>query len=71
MTIIFLEKSHTKCVRESSTRSYFKKSNLSIALDRESEILNSMLLLYVQVENYQNILKLRRWPLGFTPNKAF
>ena len=28
-------------------------------------VLNSLLLLYLQVEDYQNVLKLRCWPLAF------
>ena len=45
--------------------------NLSISLDKNSEILYNFLLLPVQFEVYQNILKLRRWPLACTPYKAF
>ena len=45
---IFL-KSHTQNVVE----------NVSISLVQQSETLNSLFLLYIQVEDYQNILKLR------------
>ena len=63
---IFLEKSSTKCCRKTSPRSFFKKSKLSISRDQQSEVSYSLLLLYVQAEAYQKILKLRCWPLGFT-----
>ena len=36
MTNIFLEKSYTIGVRETSPRPYFKRSNLKIALDQQS-----------------------------------
>ena len=45
--------------------------NLSISLDKNSEILYNFLLLPVQFEVYQNRLKLRCWPLACTPYKAF
>ena len=41
-----------------SRRSFYKKSQLSISLDQQPEILGGLFLLYVQVEDYQNILKL-------------
>ena len=50
----FFEKSCTKCGEEASPNSFSKKSKLSISLDQQSEILYSLILLYVQVENYQN-----------------
>ena len=34
-------------------------------------ILYSLYSLYVQIGNYQNILNLKCWPLGFTSQKAF
>ena len=55
---IFLEKSYTKYGGETSPRQFFKKSKLSIFLDQQSEHLYSLFLLYVRVEDYQNILKL-------------
>ena len=58
MRNIFLEKSYTNYAGEASPRSLYKKSKLSIYLDQKSEILYSLLLLYVQTEDYQNILKL-------------
>ena len=59
MRNIFLKKSCTKCGGLTSPRQLFKKSKLSISLDQQSEVSYSLLLLYVQVEDYQNILKLR------------
>ena len=50
----FFEKTCTKCGEEASPNSFSKKSKLSIFLDQHSEILYSLILLYVQVENYQN-----------------
>ena len=35
----FLEKTYTKCGGETSPRSFFKKSNWSISLDQQSEII--------------------------------
>ena len=67
---IFLEKSWTKCSRETTPGPFFEKWNLSIFLGRQFEFLYSLFLLYVQVEDYQNILKLRYRPLAFTSNKA-
>ena len=72
MRNIFLEKWYTKCSREASLRNFYKKSKLSIKfLDQQSEMLWSLFWLYVQVEVYQSILKLRCWPLAFTLYKAF
>ena len=51
-------------------RLFYKKSKLSISLDQQPKMLYS-LFLYIQVEVYQNILKLKCWPLVFTLNKAF
>ena len=44
---------------------------LSISLDQQAEVLYSLFLLYVSVEDDQNILKLRCWPLTFDSFKAF
>ena len=60
MKNIFLH--HTECGGEASPRSFQKKSKLSISLNQQSEILYSLHLLYVQVEVYQHISKLRCWP---------
>ena len=53
----FLEKLYTKRDEETSTRLFSKKSKLSICLNHQSEWLYSFFLLYVQDEDYQNILK--------------
>ena len=47
----FLEESYTKFGAETSHRNFFKKSRFSISLDQQSEILYSLILLYVQVED--------------------
>ena len=44
---------------------------MNVFLDQQSEILYSLFLMYIQVEGYQNILKLRCWPLAFISYKAF
>ena len=71
MRNIFLENSYTKWGGETSSRPFSKKTKLSIFLDKQSEHLYSLLSLYVQIVEYQLILKLRRWPLAFTLYKAF
>ena len=42
MTIIFPEKSYTICAEESSPRHLPKKSKLSISLDQQCKVLNSL-----------------------------
>ena len=44
---------------------------MSISLDWLSKVSYSLFLLYIQVESYQNILKLSCRPLAFTSRKAF
>ena len=66
MRNIFLEKLYKKCAGEASPRPFYKKSESSISLDQQSEMLHSLFSLYVQVKVYQNILKLRCCPLAFT-----
>ena len=39
MRNIFLEKSYTKCSTETSPKSFYKKSKISISLDQQSEML--------------------------------
>ena len=56
---VFLKKACTICGRETSPLCFLKKSKFSIALDQQSEVSYSSFLLHVQVEDYQNILKLR------------
>ena len=71
MRNIFLEKSCTKYGGETSLKSFFKKSKLSISLDQQSEFSCSLILLYVQIEEYQDIMKRRCLSLGFTSHKGF
>ena len=59
MGSIFLEKSNTKYCGEASPRPFHKKLKLSMILDQQSEMLYGLFFLYVQVEVYQNILKLK------------
>ena len=68
MKNISLEKLYTKCDGETSPKSLFKRSKLSISQDQQSEIVYCVLLLYGQIKDYQNILKLNtdHFPL---PNK--
>ena len=53
------EKWYKKCGGEASPRLFHKKWKLRISLDQHSKMLYRLLLLCVQVEVYQNILKLR------------
>ena len=71
MINIFHEKLCTNCGGETNFSSFFKKSKLSMSLDQQSEVSDSLFLLYVQVEDYQNILKPKCWPLAFTSYKVF
>ena len=73
MTNIFLEKSNTKSVGETSFMPFSEKSKLSLFLDQYSKVLYNLFILYVmlQIEGYQNILKLSWRPLVFTSYKAF
>ena len=43
----FLGKSCTKFSGEASSRPFYKKSNLSISLDQQSEMLQSLFILYI------------------------
>ena len=56
MRNIFFEKPYTKCGGEANPRPFYKITILSISLDQQSEM---SFLLYVQVEIYQNTLKLK------------
>ena len=58
MKNIFLKKSYTEFGAETSSWLFYKISKLSISLDQQSENLCSSFLLYVELERYQNILKL-------------
>ena len=59
MRNMFPEISCAKYGGKPSPRLFSKKSKLSISLDQQPEISYCLFLLYVQVEDYQNILKLR------------
>ena len=71
MRSICLETSYSKCGGETSLRPFSKKSNLIKSLDQQSKVLYSLFLLYIQVEGYQNMLKLSCWLLASTSYKAF
>ena len=45
----FIEKSYTKCSGETISRPLSKKSKLSIPLDQQCKVLNSLFLLYVNL----------------------
>ena len=49
MRNIFLEKSYTKCGRESILRPFSKNSKLSIYLDQYSKVLYILLLLFAKL----------------------
>ena len=51
MRNIFLEKSYTKCGGKIIPGPFSKESKLSISLDQQTDILYSLFLLYVQVED--------------------
>ena len=56
---IFLEKQCTKCGGETSPHLFLKNQKLSISPDQHPEVVSySLFLSYVQVEDYQNMLKL-------------
>ena len=59
MRNVFLEKTYTKCGGKTNSRAFSKKSKLSLYLNQHYEHLCSLILLYVKVEDYQNILKLK------------
>ena len=67
----FLDKSYTKYVGETIPRPFSKKSKLSISLNQWYKVLYSLFSLYVQVKDYQDILKPRCGPFGFSLYKAF
>ena len=46
---IFNEKSNTKCAGETIPRPLSKKSKLSMSLDQQSKVLNSLFLLYANL----------------------
>ena len=58
MKDIFHEEAYTKYGGETSRRSFSKKLKLSVTLDQQAGILYSMLFLYNQVKDYQNMFSL-------------
>ena len=66
---IFLEKYFTKWAEVTSPRRFTKKSKSTTSLNQQSKILYSLFLLFGQVEDYQNILKVRCSALAFTLKK--
>ena len=46
---IFAEKSYTKCAGQTIRRPLSKKSKLSISLDQQCKVLNSLFLLYANL----------------------
>ena len=56
---IFLGKSCKKSGKEISPTLFFKKSKLITSFYHQFHFLHGLFLLYIQVEDYQNILKLR------------
>ena len=44
---------------------------VSLSLDQQSEVQYSLFFLYIQVEDYRNILRLRCWPIAFSSYKPF
>ena len=63
---IFVEKSYTKCGRETIPRPLSKNLKLRISLDQYCKVLNSLFLLYANFEGYQNIVKSSCRPHAFT-----
>ena len=57
MKNIFLEKLYTKRRGETIPRTFSEKVKLIISLVQQSNVLYSLLLLYVKVEGYRDILK--------------
>ena len=69
---IFIRKLYAKFEDKLIPDPFLKNENWAyLSLDQQSEILYSIFLLYIQVEDYRNILKLTSWPLAFTSYQAF
>ena len=66
---ISLEKSYTKCDKETITTAFLRKPKLSTSLD-QSHLTSLSTSLACQVEDYQKRLKLRYTPLVFTSYKS-
>ena len=50
MRNIFVEKSYAKCAGETIPRPLSEKSKLSISLDQECKVLNSLFILYANLK---------------------
>ena len=50
MRDIFLEKSYTKCVGETISRPFSRKSKLGISLDQQSKVSYNLFLLYTKLK---------------------
>ena len=53
MRRIFVEKSYTKCVGETIPWPLSKKSKLSISLDQQCKVLNSLFLMYAYLRAFE------------------
>ena len=62
---------NTQCLVSQELKALRRWKLISYSLDQQFKILYSLFVLYVQVEGYGNILKLRCTPLAFTSYKAF
>ena len=71
MRNVFIEGPFAKFGGEAGLRLFCKKSKLSMCLHQQPEMFKSLFLLYVQVEVYQNNIKLRCQLLAFTLHKTF
>ena len=67
---VFLEKSYTKCGRETIPRLFSKKIKIELISRSIVRSCIQFVLVASQVEGYQNILKLRRRPLTFNSYKG-
>ena len=56
---IFLKKHTQNVVRKLVSDPSIIKSKLRISLDQQPKVLQSLFLLYIKVEFYENVLKLR------------
>ena len=70
---IFLEKSCANVLEKLVLDLFLKNQNWAYLWINSLKFRSvcSLFLLYVQFEDYQNILKLRFWPLAFTSFKGF
>ena len=60
MRNIFLKKNHTQnAMKKLATELFLQYQKLSISLDQQCKMFSSLFVLYVQVEGFQKILKLR------------